>query len=255
MQSDMLVTTNERSNSFIEFVDLISDLKEAFTGEFTRVQKRLTDLEQKQLTTEEKEELCEFLRQVKAGAGVVAKQKDICERVEKLESSFKLEKSDKISETKTELETDHKFGSSASCTTANVARGPAHTDSIIDALHTLIRKLEVIVSEMSAVRPRFRSRGQSFAKYRVRTNSQLSSASSGVGLSHEFEDLDYPLSRSGSFAMSPVPPADEDQQTSIECLRARTTSVSIQDSSLNDLVSAMDLATAIKNQMQSNTLN
>ena len=243
------MTTNGRSNSFIELV--ISDLKEAVTGELTRVQKRLTDLEKKQLTTEEKEELVELLRQVKAGAGDVAKQKDLCERVEKLEKSFKLEKFDKLLETKTELETDHKLGTTGSCATGNVASGSAHTEpAISEALQSLIEKLGVIVSEIS-VRPRFRSRGQSIARYpRVRTNSQLSSASSGVGLSHEFEDFDYPLSRSSSFAqpaMSPVPPADGDQ-TSIEWPRARTTSVSIQDSSLNNIVFALDdLVTTIKN--------
>lgn len=232
---------------------MISDLKEsmkAVTGELTRVQERLTDLEelikqkQKQLsfTIGEEQELVEVLRHLKAGAGDVAKQKDLCERVEKLENSFKLENSDKVSETKTELETEH---ISASCTTANAASGPAHSEPISDTLHTLIEKLGAVVSEMS-VRPRFRSRGQSFARYRVRTSSQLSSDSSGVGFSHEFED-------SGSFVhtMSPVPPADRDQTASIERSRARTTSVSIRDSSLNNLVFAMDdLATAIKNYLQ-----
>ena len=237
------MTTSENSNSLIEV--LISELKESIT----RNRERLTDLEelikQRTFTTEEKEKLVKLLRQVKADGG-------LCERVEKLESFFKIEKSDQVSETKTEIEPDH---TSASCATSVIAAEsePAHTQpaTIADALHELVAKLEVIASEITPTRPLFRSRGPSFAKYRVRTNSQLSSASSGVGFSHEFEDLDYPLSRSGSFAqptMSPVPPADGDQ-TSIEWPRTRTTSISIQDSSLSNLVSAIDnLATAIKDR-------
>ena len=251
MQSDLLVTTSENSNSLIEV--LISDLKESIT----RNRERLTDLEelikQRTFTTEEKEKLVKLLRQVKADVDYG----DLRERVEKLESFFKL--SDKVSESKTELETNHKLHTSAGCATANAESGPAARiePAISDALHALVAKLEVIATEITQtlpVRPRSRSRGQSFTRYhRVRTNSQLSSASSGVGFSHEYEDLDYPLSRTGSFAqptMSPIPPAVGDQ-TNIDWLRARTTSVSIQDSSLNNLVFAMeDLATAIKNYMQ-----
>ena len=101
---------------------------------------------------------------------------------------------------------------------------PADGDlyTLIGDLYTLIGDLGVIRasrSETLYVPPHFRSRGQSFARYhRVHTKSQLSSASSGVGFSHEFEDLDYPLSRTGSFAqptMSPVPPADGDLYTLI----------------------------------------
>ena len=221
------MTTSENSNSLIQV--LISDLKESIT----RNRERLTDLEelikQRTFTTEEKEKL---VKQVKADG-------DLCERIEKLESFFK-EKSDKVSESKTELETDH---TSASCATAIAESEPAHTEpAISDALHALVAKLEVIATEITQTRPRFRSRGSSFATYgRVRTDSQLSSASSGIGFSQDFEDSDNPLSRTGSFAqptMSPVPPADGDQ-------------TGIQDSSLNDLVSAMDnLATAIKKYMQ-----
>lgn len=251
LQSDLLVTTSENSNSLIEV--LISELKESIT----RNRERLTDLEelikQRTFTTEEKEKLVKLLRQVKADG-------DLRERVdcEKLESFFKIEKSDKTVSESTELEMDHKLRTSASCATANAESGPA-ARTISDTLHELVAKLEVIVSEITPtlpVRPRFRSRGQSFTRYhRVRTNSQLSSASSGVGFSHEFEDLDYPLSRTGSFAqpaMSPVPPLADGDQTSIELPRAiKTTSVRIQDSSLNNLVFAIDdLVTAIKNYMQ-----
>ena len=206
LQSDLLVTSSENSNSLIEA--LISDLKESIT----RNQERLTDLEElikqmkpRSFTTEENEKLVKLLQQVKADG-------DLRERIEELESLFFKEKSDKVSETKTELETDH---TSASCATAIAESEPAHTEpAISDALHALVAKLEVIASEITqsrlSVRPRFRPRGQNFARYRVRTKSRLSSASSGVGFSHEFEDLDYPLSRTGSFAqptMSPVPPA------------------------------------------------